>query len=656
MMKQHIGIFFVLISLSGCGGGSDEDSINVNKSAITIEGTWQKYKESKGYDTFVVKHSEGLYAQVSPSNADLNKISIITMDAQPTHTDFKVEANFNTITPGEHQFPVDINLYNKSQQITATQRFNITVRVSDKLEVTSSAGKPYAIPAIYNQQQDASFNNIYIETYGYEYQITDSNGLLNYSIQSGKGSNNVLVTYKPQLNKVGLQTTELRVTTSDKKLTATYPVTIDIDKPRWSFAQPGLLFSQFADSSKLTTSTKLQTTKMMPTNTFSVSTNTAWLQANIVDDQLTATVTPRGLEAGLHHAEITVKSSDIAEKPEQKLAVSFYYDPERSHTANNFRINKESPAYYTFGAYVAVPGISKLELFNAFTGNLELEINLLGTPLSISSAFPLISEDGRFIQLQRQNESTVERVQYDLINKQWLAPEPSHRSTDSDMNFVRLDLVDLMSSGPWDNWMLSNNKFLTVYENPSVPRLELSKSIVLDQNKILDLTQNVSNGNYDTYDYKLVEVSLQKSAGAMFYDRLLSTGKLTGGYKTLLLENNLLAMLHSETNVWHLYKFAKDGSMTETLMPIAFKNGFTNSYSSVLCSIDEQTFYQINTFIGDKEYTYIDKISIDGKLLASATIAYGEQLQNCKVLQGNQMLSINFDRFVYSYVEMLSPL
>lgn len=651
-MKQLIGISLVLISLSGCGGGSDEEGINVNKSAITIEGTWQKNKLSKGYDTFIVTHQEGLYAQVSPSNADLNKISVITMDAQPTHTDFKVEANFNTIPPGEHQFPVDINLYNKSQQLTATQKFNITVRVSDKLEVSSATGKPYTIPAIYNQQQDASFENIYIETYGYEYQISDSNGLLNYSMQSGKGSNNVLITYKPQLNKVGLQTTELRVTTSDKKVTATYPVTIDIDKPRWSFAQPGLLLSQFADFSKLTTSTKLLTTKMMPTNTFSVSTNTAWLQANIVDDQLTATVTPRGLEAGLHHAEITVKSSDIAEKPEQKLAVSFYYDPERSHTANNFRINKVSQASYTFGAYVAVPGMANLELFNVFTGNLELAFNLWGTPLSISSAFPLISEDGRFIQLQRRNGTEIEKIQYDIHNQQWLTPEPSHRASDFGFKFVRLDLVDLMSEGAGSSWRLSNDKYLTVIGDPSVPRLDLNQSLVLDQNKIINLTLNTSDGKYDSYDYKLVEANLQKSAGAIFYDRLLSTGKLTGGGNTLLQENGLLAMFHSETNVWHLYKFAKDGTVTKTLMPKVVKNGFTNSHSSVLCSIDEQTFYQINNFIEDREYTHIDKVSIDGKLLASTTIAYGARLQNCKVLQGNQMLSINFD----SYVEMLSPL
>ena len=111
-------------------------------------------------------------------------------------------------------------------------------------------------------------------------------------------------------------------------------------------------------------------------------------------------------------------------------------------------------------------------------------------------------------------------------------------------------------------------------------------------------------------------------------------------------------MFHSETNVWHLYKFAKDGTVTKTLMPKVVKNGFTNSHSSVLCSIDEQTFYQINNFIEDRQYTHIDKVSIDGKLLASTTIAYGARLQNCKVLQGNQMLSINFD----SYVEMLSPL
>lgn len=636
----------LIIALASCGGGEEKQLIGIDKSSVELQGTWSIWNQQPIRDKFVVTHASGLKAFVTDPEALKGKIIVSTMEAQSTQTIFLVTANIDALEAGENRFRIDVQLFDNSNNLVATKPLDIIVQMKDSLVLSNRNTTNSTIAALYNKEQKYSSLEIGIYTSKLAYQISDSNDLLKLSKQSGVGADSVILTYKPQLNKVGEHKTDLIVTTNDKSITKSLPVTVIIDKPRWSFQHQGLLFSKLADSAYLTTTTKLLTTSNMPPNTFSASSSVSWLQVSIVNNELTAIADPRGLKTGIHFAEITVKSADIAEKPEQSIFVQFYVNSDISKNQRPIDIRKNSNLYFIpdyAGAYIITVNENSIELINIFTGQNEKTINYRTNNLNPHSRISPISKDGRYIQLAKDNGVEIQLVRYDLLNNVWLEPEKLAKGA-----IYEFDLVEIAVDGFYDIKVKDNHKNIFFSGDRLVPKLEITS--ILDQNRLLEFKPVEVDGILKHYEYTIVEAEIHKSLGVFYYTRVLSRGTIDSNwYHSDRLGNGIVAMKYNTE--FRLYEFGNDGSLTTHVLPDESKGGH------VMCAIDKDLFYLVtrnNTLTSEIEVKKINKF---GQILAKQTQFLDSQinLSSCEVALGNQMLILNIDGY-YEKARIISPL
>lgn len=632
-MKYLFCFLSLMLTLAGCGGGGGEDDITLSKSVIEFNGSWSPGYQDPQELPFTVTHASGMKAYVNAPEKNNNKIVVFHEGTNGETTSFRVRAYLQNIEAGEQHFPVVVQLVDGDKKIVSTKELDIVVRLKDTLSVSIFSDSS-TIYSRYNEPAEFSFANLRFESSQLDYQITENSGLLSLSATTGKGSSSVIARYKPVADKVGKFTSTVTATNAAQNISKSIDLTVDVERPRWTFERPGFLFSKLADSTFLTSTMRLVHTSNMPTNTFTATSSANWLQVTVAGDQLTAVADPRGLAAGTYVTNVTVKSTNIAEVPEQQLAVTLYVNPEVSK--NNI---VSIPLYSTYstthylniGPYIVTLVNDKLSFINIFSGDIEKTIELTGKQFYPRYSIPTISKDGRFIQLFVNVDNSYEALRYDWQNNQWLKGEKvGGLSAYSNGYIYDLDLVQVVG-----DQVLDTGKLLYHYNYTGAKSFDRDTHNYFDNDKVTTLTMKALDNNLYQYTYQVIDVALIKSVGVVQYKSLLNKGEFTASYHAYRpFSNGFHEFYDYNSKLARLIKFNSSGPTTEYLIQ-PFDPLFED-----LCSIDDKNLYRISVDPENRQKVSIQKTDMNGNVIVSRedTLEYFDSIMGCDNKLENQRL------------------
>lgn len=645
-MKYLFCFLALMVTLAGCGGGGGEDDITLSKSVIEFNGSWSPGYQDPQELPFTVTHASGMKAYVNAPEKNNNKIVVFHEGTNDQTTSFRVRAYLQNIEAGEQHFPVVVQLVDGDKKIVSTKELDIVVRLKDTLSVSIFSDSS-TIYSRYNEPAEFSFANLRFESSQLDYQITENSGLLGLSATTGKGSSSVIARYKPVADKVGKFTSTVTATNAAQNISKSIDLTVDVERPRWTFERPGFLFSKLADSTFLTSTMRLVHTSNMPANTFTATSSANWLQVTVVGDQLTAVADPRGLAAGTYVTNVTVKSTNIAEVPEQQLAVTLYVNPEVSK--NNIvsipvsvsEVNLDLP-YEFIGPYIVTLIDGRLKFINLFTGEVERTVLLSGGQFS-SHAVPNVSDDGRFILLFVKVENSFESIRYDWKNEQWLKGEKVGAISEYSNGYIYdLDLVPVVG-----DQVLDTGKLLYHYNYTGAKSFERDTNNYFDNDKVTTLTINALDNNLYRYTYQVIDFALVKSVGVIQYKNLLNKGEFTASYHSYRpFSNGFHEFYDYNAKLSRLIKFNSSGPTTEYLIQPF------DPFFEKLCSIDDKNLYRISVDPENRQRVLIQTTDMNGNVIVSReeTLEYFDSIMGCDNKLGNQRLILEIGN---GYVKQL---
>lgn len=645
-MKYAIGLFAMMMATAGCGGGSGGDAasqISISATAIEVQGTWSAVNTVRESAQFEVSHAAGLRAYVSSPHEYAGKMSVSTTNVSATLTRFSADVEIDKFDVGNYTIPLNVTLEDSTKNVVASKSLNLTVRVKDSLKFSVyPADAP--LYGAYNRDQTDLAKQLFIRSNKLQYTISDSENLLNFTKTSEQGTSSIQATIKPSADKAGVLTTNITVATLDKAFTASVPVTVDIDRPRWSFERQGFLFSKLADSELLSSSMRITTTSNMPRNTFSVSSDSAWLQANVVDDQLTASVNPAGLATGLHFAELTVKSATVAEQPEQKLAVYFYINSSISSAPTHAIGTFEYVSSSYIGPYLLVGRYNeaKLGLFNIFTGKVEEEVLFYLDKLIMNPFRRAISNDGRYVNFLRLENDRYYVVQYDLRNKKFIKSEkPMAESFKYENSPSQLNEIDIVPTlGYWGNQVSAESgRQLQVRASQMAVNFEQNYVKFLS-NDILLNTKYTNDGGVSSYYFNVFQFNVAKNANTMFVTKLVGS-KLVNDIENIdVIGNNMVYIDNNSFSLPRVFSVEESGELTVKTLPVV------NKAKPIVCKIDNQSFYRFSKATWNSTDILMERITKDGAVLASKKVYVNPdgELKWCQVMHNNQRVILSLDR------------
>ena len=417
---MRIVFLFTLLLLAGCGGSEsgNGDSFTLSKAAVDLKTRKSFFNTgSLAEDKIFITTNEKVLAAGMP-----------TGQQKPAWLNFKLTPQTNGT------FLLNVQGYPDIPDVNSGI-YKSTIRVGT-LKNDGSFAKSIDVPVTFDLTDYAEFDfgqgqqlsgragslqnstgNYEIRTTAAKMQLTtDVNWLSVESIKKEFSSFKFKVQASAQNLPVGKHTGNLIFKSEDGRTTVSKAITFNVEKPRWWLETYAIGLSQFGTNKNLETAITVATHDPKLLQSLQINNDSAWLQTQLIDDQLQLKANTAGLSHGMHYAQVKVGDPKISSDV-KTLWVGLFISPLNTSVASidlrepstNFNIKGflADPLRPYVYIQTAAP-TPQLQAFNLSNGELLWKIELGDFVLHE------ISLDGQSLLLKKPFSIDCEMVKISL--------------------------------------------------------------------------------------------------------------------------------------------------------------------------------------------------------------------------------------------------
>lgn len=453
-MYKQLNIIFISFLLFSCGGGGEgsDPSKSVsyfvtaatNKVELTTTRSQGNFCSLEPQSVNIDFKGEGLILGYPPEAEEPNWLYDLTLSNVTSNS---AQLDFTphfacAIEPGSHSTTLRLLSGKADGSVIVHDDIVISLNVADNLQRINANELAIGVDA--RSEHYSGTVTFEVDTYALDWQIVSDAQWLVFSPSQASGNNSSdsqLVQISVDLNKVPSQDAigSFTLQATDGSLATTHNINVSVDDKRAWLAKPTLAFSLFDGDLQKSKSLNLYSNFNADLSTISITPVDSWLTAELIDDQISFSVTRDSLSSGFYRTSVSLSQHGISLGDDLEVGL-YIHDGSKPDSVEFYIADygyEPRVVVDPVGPYVYSIVNSKVKIFNIYTGEV---INELSFPLNEELYYKgdgyeyphYVSEDGKSLFISNatgpQCCSGGEEYIYhrfDLIAQQWLTDVPA---------------------------------------------------------------------------------------------------------------------------------------------------------------------------------------------------------------------------------------